>query len=124
MQPPLSVWLKRRPKGKAPRKRLPRVSTKRQREAATYRLLRAAFLQANPCCQAWKRIIDHLWKNDVPWMVEHAPSPAPHSTEIHHTKKPRCKYLNDISTWLAVSRWSHEWIEQHKNTARALGLLQ
>lgn len=49
---------------------------------------------------------------------------VPKSSEIHHTKKPKCKYLNDESTWMAVSREGHEWIEHHKSEARELGMLQ
>lgn len=66
------------------------------------------------------------WKTDERAMETwygSEPGCTPRATEIHHTRKPKCKYLNDESTWLAVSRWSHEFIEQNKSVARELGLL-
>jgi hypothetical protein len=68
------------------------------------------------------------WKQDEialeTWYSCSDPVTPRASVEIHHKKKPKCKYLNDESTWLAVSSWSHRFIEQHKDIARDLGLLE
>jgi hypothetical protein len=102
------------------KKRLPRVSKKRRVDSALYAKKRKAFLEGHPYCMAYWTIV----MSGVPVPVMGFYGNAPATTEIHHTKKPRCKYLNDESTWLAVSAWSHRWIEDHKTAARSLGLLQ
>jgi hypothetical protein len=122
---PFAQWLERGTK-KKPRKRLPRMSERRKKEARIYAVKRKAFLEDHPECMAREAIAEWTYVNDpfawnlCPW-YESAQS---RSIEIHHTKKPRSKYLNDESTWLAVSRWSHDWIENNKKAARSIGLLQ
>jgi len=126
MQPTLEQWLARKPKGKAPRKRIRKVSKRRAPQNREYTLRRRAYLLEHPYCEAHKIICEWLWDNDrVAW--ERAPfgydGHGPDAEEIHHKKKPKCKYLNDESTWLAVAAWSHRWIEDHKRDARLIGLL-
>lgn len=124
----LAEWLARTPKGPAPRKPLKRasrpnsVSKKRGRANREYAVRRKAFLEAHPYCQAYARILNWVHDHDdkLFWSISWI---SPRSTEIHHMKKPKCKYLNDESTWLSVCRWSHDWIESNKSTARTLGLL-
>lgn len=65
----------------------------------TYSIMRREFLKANPKCAVFP------WKD---------------ATEIHH-KKGRGKYLNDPTTWLAVSREGHQWIEIHPVEAKEKG---
>lgn len=48
---------------------------------------------------------------------------VPRATQIHHMKKPKSKYLNDESTWMAVSSHAHRYIEDHKSEARKKGYL-
>lgn len=109
-------------KAKSPPKPLPRVSKKRAKQLREYAKRRRAFLDDFRYCQAWETIMDWLFHNEkATWKI--SPREHPKSTEIHHMKKPKCKYLNDETTWLAVSRWAHNWIEDHKNIARELGLL-
>lgn len=43
-----------------------------------------------------------------------------YATEVHH-KKGRGIYQNDTSTWLAVSREGHKWIEEHPEEAKEKG---
>jgi hypothetical protein len=43
------------------------------------------------------------------------------ATDVHH-KKGRGIYLIDISTWLAVCRSCHHWIEENPEEAKNLGL--
>jgi hypothetical protein len=117
-----SQWLARQPSGPKPKKplkrtgRVRRVSTKRKREGRAYSLLRAAFLQAQPACQAWRHIVTAYPGSSMPQI-------CPPSQEIHH-KAGRYggNYLN-TDTWLAVSRTAHRWIHANPKQARELGLL-
>lgn len=93
-----------------------KVGKKREGEARVYAKKRKAFLAAHPYCMAG------VSGGLVPPTRDIKCVRPP--TEIHHTKKPKCKYLNDESTWLAVCRPCHNWIEDHKSNARAIGLLQ
>lgn len=121
-QPTLEQWLQRG-RTQKPRKPLKHVSKKRGAANREYAKRRKAFLAAHPMCQAWPTILH--WAMQRPGMLETLPYMKWfYSEEIHHTKKPKCKYLNDESTWLAVSRWSHDWIENHKDIARKIGLLK
>lgn len=100
--------------------RLNPVSKKRAKELASYRRKRAAFLRAHPCCEAWL----FIWNRDLEFALQNPLMlGVPAATDIHHVKG-RGKYLNDESTWLAVSRTAHIWIHNNPSKARALGLLQ
>jgi hypothetical protein len=120
------AWLSRPPKvKKGARKRVRQVSLKRERENRIYSVKRRAFLQAHPFCDAWRTIVDKAPVSTLVWGGHtHIPQARPPSEEIHHTRKPKQTYFLDESTWLAVSRWAHDWIEDHKSTARQLGLLK
>lgn len=120
MQPSLKDWLLRKPQGPAPKKRMPKVTPKRAKANREYSVRRKVFLLAHPQCMAWEAIRHYAWQNLYNITM---PAVRPLATEIHHMKKPKSKYLNDESTWLAVSRWGHEFIEQNKSIARKLGLL-
>lgn len=106
--------------GPKPRKRIPRVSKKRQRENREYTAKRKEFLAAHPDCMAWGVIVTEAPLKTL--VVPYPDGTPPRATEIHHAAKRGKNYL-DESTWLAVCRWSHEWIESHKSAARKLGLL-
>jgi len=130
MQPTLEQWLARKPKGKAPRKRIRKMSKRREGANREYAIRRKRYLAEHPTCDAFHTIIGWAarnWKYDElamnTWYFCVDPTTPPPSVEIHHMKKPKCKYLNDESTWLAVARWSHNFIEQNKSVARDLGLL-
>src|SRR4051812_25862669 len=122
-------WLVRKPAGPKPRKALKRtgrpkkVSKKRAGANREYTVRRKAFLLAHPYCEAMGTISWFILDNGTALEWQETPAVLQLSTEIHHTKKPKCKYLNDESTWLAVCRWAHEWIEDHKDIARNLRLL-
>jgi hypothetical protein len=111
-----------------------KVSKKRAKANAEYSKRRKSFLEAHPICQWWLKENGwvesgtnnvHLYsKNCITRNTWHLQDMgAPLSTEIHHMKKPKATYLNDESTWMAVSREGHEWIENHKNLAREKGYL-
>ena len=123
----LAEWLDRGSSPKKPRKRIPKVTAKRAKANREYAKRRKAFLAAHPMCMAWTRITEHLASCGDPWALSQSClppiGPMGWATEIHHMRKPKRKYLNDESTWLAVSPWSHRWIEDNKSTARLLGLL-
>lgn len=92
------------------------MSKKRARANREYSVRRKAYLAAHPFCEAHESIAHFLrWPIGIP---------IPQATEIHHMKKPKCKYLNDEGTWLAVSAWAHRWIEDNKSIARRLALLE
>jgi len=113
-----------KPKGKAPRRRIPRVTKKRAKQNREYAARRKAYLLAHPYCMARDKIMDYLREeNDLAAYMAAPRGGIWFSEEVHHTKKPKCKYLNDESTWLAVCSWSHRFIEQNKSVARTLGLL-
>jgi hypothetical protein len=79
------------------RKAIRPMSKKLSKERDTYRQLREEFLKQpeNMFCAVY---------------------PSIPSEEIHHSRG-RHKYLNDVSTWIAVSRVGHDWI--HANVALA-----
>ncbi len=110
---PFKDWLNRKPAGRKLRKRIPKVSKKRERENREYSRRRKAYLLAHPNCEAWPVVMQFmpLW---VRW---------PRSVEIHHVFG-RGKFLLVEETWLAVSREAHDWIHSHPSQARALGLLK
>ena len=121
---------KQPPAPKKGRKRLAPRSKKREGANREYLRLRKAFLQRHPYCQIWMKRMGLTENDKVLWGGQYFHRPtmtvywAPRSQEIHHSRKPRSKYLNDTSTWFAASRKEHQWLEDNKSQARALGLLQ
>jgi len=79
--------------------RLKPVSEKLKKERKIYSRLRKQFLLENPRCAVF------------PWLK---------ATEVHH-KRGRGKYLNDVSTWLAVSHEGHRKIEENPEWAKEMG---
>jgi len=77
------------------------MSKKLSSERAIYRNLRIEFLQKpeNMFCAVY---------------------PDLRSDQIHHMRG-RGKYLNDTSTWLAVSNEGHKWIEANPKLAKERG---
>lgn len=121
----LSEWLARGSAPKRAKKRIPKVTPKRAKANREYAVRRKRYLETHPWCEAWSVIVHNAPVSTIyiseEWTL---PVSRPLSTQIHHKRKPRATYLNDESTWLAVSDWSHRWIEDHKKTARSLGLLE
>ena len=62
-----------------------------------------------------------VYLTDKPNCMASIPGCALRASEIHH-KKGRGEYHNDVSTWLAVCRSCHEWIETHPEQALELNL--
>lgn len=126
-QPTLSDWLSRKPAGKKPRVAVKKVSERRKREGREYTKLRSEFLNRHIDCMAWETIVDFLGthinegKNLLAW--DSAPELHPRAVEIHHVRGRVGKMLNDTRHWLALSRWSHDFIHNNPKTARRLKLL-
>ena len=126
----INYFLDRTKKPKV-RKPIRKVGKKRAKSNAEYAKRRKAFLETHPYC--WLLLMEHgiqeseIDKNGTVEfhrgfnMIRRA---VPLATEIHHKKKPKCKYLNDESTWMPVSREGHEWIEANKKLARERGYLE
>ena len=62
-----------------------------------------------------------VFLTDKPNCMASIPGCALRASEVHH-KKGRGKHHNNTSTWLAVCRSCHEWIETHPEQAIELGL--
>lgn len=137
----LAKWLKRGEKAKKKRKPMPKVSKRRVCANREYAKRRKLFLEAHPYDQA---LIKTYGQNEADVIASegcaamcivsitsrHQPCFAPltpwqtipRSTEIHHVKG-RGKHLNDESSWLAVSRPTHNFIHANPSKARLMGLL-
>lgn len=107
---------------------LKKQSKKRAKANKLYLAKRKAFLALRPLCEVWLSLRSSDDHDDAMLQLhifgaEHLLSPA-YSQDVHHMRKPRATYLNDESTWMAVSRKAHDWIEGHKKEARARGWLK
>jgi len=91
----------RKPKQQKP---IRKVSKKREVENREYAKLRKKFFEnpGNIFCAVFPHLL---------------------ATEIHHTRG-RGKYLNDVSTWLAVSREGHIWIHENVKLATERGFMK
>ena len=103
--------------------RLRPMSTKRQREAKIYSQKRKAFLEAHPLCQAHGMIMVCLGFRHNTTDYYTGLQADRRSTDIHHVKRRIGANYLDEKTWLAVCRWSHNWIHANPKDAKSLGLL-
>lgn len=78
-------------------------SPKQRRVEAAYSTMRKVFLDTHSMCQA------------------HLGGCTTYSTDVHH-KVGRGKNTLDSTTWIAVCRNCHIWIETHPIEAKELGL--
>ncbi len=83
-------------------KPIKQVSEKRKEENKMYSAKRALFLAENKKCQKPE------CRND--------------STDVHHKRGRIGSNYLDVSTWLAVCRKCHRWIEDNPKEAKELGL--
>ena len=93
-----------RKKPKPGRVRINPQSKKRAKENKTYGELKKQYAIDHPTCE-----------------VRGCPK---NIAQIHHTKKPRSKYLNDTDTWLGTCLSCHSLIEDNKSWAREQGYLE
>lgn len=82
------------------RTRIRRVSSRLSKELKRYYVLRDEFLKEKKVCEICGKM----------------------ATEVHH-RKGRGKYLNDVSTWMAVERECHDVIHSSPRFARQMGWL-
>lgn len=101
----LSEWLARKPKGKAPKKPLPKYTPKRAKQLGFYRILRKGFLEANTHCQAKFLCCSGS------------------ATQVHHKNSRVGDKLNDTRDFLAICAPCHLHLHAHPKQARLLGLL-
>lgn len=115
-----------------------RVSKKRARQLAEYRMRRERFLREHPVCAVW--LNDHGWSQcaTVPPMYRKdergnttiatlayvQDEGAPEATEVHHKNGRTGERLNEERDWLPVCRKAHEWIHANPSAARARGFLK
>lgn len=86
------------------RKKIPKVSRKREAENEAYRKLRVEFLKKNPRCQCGRNGCTRK------------------STDVHHTAGRGGKNFLDVGTWRALNRTCHRWVEENPNEAKSLNL--
>lgn len=116
MQPSLQDWLNRKPKGPAPRKRIPAKSAKRKALDPAYARAVSAHLKANPFCQVGPIIK----AGGFPVICRGK------ATHVHHVKGRVGALLCDRRHFLSSCggechpRWIHD---THKAEAITLGLL-
>lgn len=115
--------------------RLSPVSAKRKVEMKEYSKKRKAFLDRHPICQLWLEQNGYdrnvnverigCFFNIGTRLMEdrYLVQDVPLSCDVHHMKKRGKNYL-DESTWAALSRNAHAYIESHKSWARANGWLE
>lgn len=77
-------------------------SPKQRRLEAAYSVIRKAYLETHSMCEA------------------HLAGCATHATDIHH-KAGRGTLTLDSTTFLAVCRSCHQWIETHPKESKDLG---
>jgi hypothetical protein len=133
MIPSFQQWLDRGKEKTKKTYRIPKVTKKRAAANREYAKRRVAYLKAHPFCQIYLRYhnLDEsavIARNGA-CVVRNEKGQtftdyAPRSNQIHHAAKPKCKYLNDESTWFAASPKWHEWAEQNKKEARRIGVIR
>lgn len=100
-----NCWSMRSPQKSKPTKQQPiaRRSSKQQKLEAAYMVIRNLYIKNHPMCEA------HL-----PQVCTQV------ATDVHH-KKGRGEFLLDDTTYLAVCRGCHYWIEHNSREAKLLG---
>jgi len=122
-------WLDRKPAGKKTKMRLPARSPKRIKEDKIYKAKAKEFLAKHPLCQVWLTKMDFNEEHLIQFNGGHVTLAgdlefAPRATEIHHIEgRTGGNFLNE-KTWMAVSRYQHEWIHANPAAARRLGFLR
>lgn len=104
-------------------KRIARISKHRSSQRQTYTKNRTSYLREHPYCMIF--IFRHqLNEEDVIANYGYSGGrKVPRSNQIHHRGKSVGEMLNDERWWMACSFPEHDWVENHKNIARELGLL-
>lgn len=122
------------PRGKTPRKRIPRQSPRRAKQLREYAEIRGELLKAHPWCQIWlkrngfdENQVESEGCIEVDWDNGHGVVSrlrVPRSEELHHPAGRIGEKLIDKTNLLCVSRKEHVWLHAHPSEARRLGLLK
>lgn len=110
-------WLERKPAGPKPRKRIPRVSKRKQRQLPEYEAAKKAHLRDNPVCQIGPIIMEAGHKVRCNYRA----------VSVHHVRGRIGKLLCDRRYFLSAcdGECHIPWIHTtHKDEAKRLGLLQ
>lgn len=90
---------------KSPRKPIRKVSSVRARQLREYRKLKADFLLANPICFACKKVVAEGYR------------------DLHHVFGRVGRLLCWTPGFRTVHSDCHQWIHDHPESARMIGLL-
>lgn len=108
----------------------PRSETK-QTESRLYVRDKTRYLSLHPFCQIWlarnevdEELTLNLWRAaGSPSAWEFRGKRIPRATHIHHRNKRNGARLRDDRWWLSACLEEHDWVENNKDDARALGFL-
>lgn len=107
--------------------RLASVSERRQTQKSEYTREAARYLAEHPYCQifCFRHELDEraVIKSRGVLVFSGKTIEVPRSEEIHHRNKRDGVRLLDKRYWMAACREQHDWVEDHKDVSRALGLL-
>ncbi len=116
------------------------VATAEKKRLNAYWPLRREYLKAHPLCQitlarfridekevlsrflSGPRLCDQFWFDRTEGDKRVA-YPIPYATQIHHRNKSNGRRRNIQEFWMSAASIPHRWVEQHKDEARAIGLL-
>lgn len=111
---------------KTPLKRggyIARISNDRRSERAMYNADRAEYLRDHPYCEIYIARYGLDPKAVFANNGVAAGFRVPRSNQIHHRNKTNGPRLLDKRFWMAASAKYHRWAEEHKDDARAIGIL-
>lgn len=104
-----SCWAQRKPTQPKPASRINPVSDKKKALDKAYSLIRQEYLQRpeNRCCAAK--------------LTSQCMGCTPGSMTVHH-RKGRGEYLLKTESWVSLCLPCHQYVEQHPQEAKSLGL--
>ncbi len=123
---------KRKPAQNQPAQRIRQTSQVRAAQRREYNKMKPAYLAAHPFCQI---TICRLGLNEQAVITANGSflypvgSPAavrrqvPFATELHHRNKANGCRLTNFDYIMSASAGAHRWEEEHKDEARAMGIL-
>lgn len=126
---------------------LKKVSAKRRKDMATYKILRDEYMRNNPMCQGWLMIngympceireiqeiaVISLWqgmevpaipaRNNERMILLGLPQWCPMSFDLHHSHGRGKNYIK-TEYFMALSRSTHQFVHDNPGKARESGLL-
>jgi hypothetical protein len=83
---------------------LKKMSKKKAQQDRAFRILKPIYIRSHPYCE----MFDDCFNETV---------------DIHHMKGQAGELMCDEEWFKATCRPCHDWVETHKNKARAMGLI-